>query len=289
MFFISPVYTVSAENNTVSTKGLALSPIRTESVVASGGSVKYKLTLTNYSDQPMKVTLSAEEFSVVDQNYDYAFDERSDVTKWVTFDKNIVQLEPGKSETVNYRLNVPKNAEPGGRYLSIFASTDAQVTAGELRTEQRIASLVYLTVQGKVTRTGELKSLQSPFVFDGYQPWKMTVANNGTVHFRSGYNVSVRSIFDGQEVAAKTDDSLVLPNTTRAIDAPMPALKYLGIYRVVYTVGLGDSPAAVRERYIVFLPKQLYVPLLSLTMIAIGGLSYGGWKIIRRMERKSVD
>lgn len=270
-------------------KGLALSPIRSEVEVSPGSILKRTLQLTDYSNQAMTVRLNAEEFKVIDQQYDYSFDARSDVSKWVTFEKTVVQLEPGKSETVNFKVSVPKNAEPGGRYLSIFASTDARAAAGELQTEQRIASLVYLTVQGKVTRSGELKSLQGPFIFDGYQPWKITITNSGTVHFRSKYSVSVRSIFDDQEVASKTDDSLILPNTARAIDAPMPALKYLGVYHAVYTVGLGDSPAAIREQYIVFLPRQLYVPLLSLIVIFVGGLLYGGRKIIQRIKRKSVD
>ena len=279
-------YATSAEG---SAKGLALAPIRTEAVIAPGWAASYKLNLTNYSDRPMAVALSAEEFSVVDQSYDYSFDMQSNMSKWVTFDKTVVQLDPGKSSIVPYVVKVPQDAEPGGRYISLFASTDVQNVSGEFSTEQRIASLIYLTIKGNVTRTGELKSLQSPFVFDGYQPWKITIANRGTAHFRSRYSVSVRSIFDGQEVASKTDDSLILPSTTRAIDAPMPVLKYLGVYRAVYTVGLGDSPAVTREKYIIFLPKQLYVPLLSLIVIFVGGLVYGGWKILRRIKRKSVD
>lgn len=280
-----PRHDVSA----IGAKGIALSPIRTEATIAPGGLASYKLSLTNYSDRSMVVALSAEEFSVVGQSYDYSFDMQSNVSKWVTFDKTVVQLDPGKSIIVPYIVKVSQDAEPGGRYISLFASTDVQNVSGEFSTEQRIASLIYLTVKGNVTRTGELKSLQSPFVFDGYQPWKITIANRGTAHFRSRYSVSIRSIFDGQEVASKTDDSLILPSTTRAIDAPMPVLKYLGVYRAVYTVGLGDSPAVTREKYIIFLPKQLYVPLLSLIVIFVGGLVYGGWKILRRIKRKSVD
>lgn len=272
-------YATSAEG---SAKGLALAPIRTEAVIAPGWAASYKLNLTNYSDRPMAVALSAEEFSVVDQQYNYAFDARSDISKWVTFDKTTVQLEPGKNSVVAYTVNVPQDAEPGGRYISLFAASNVQSAPGEIRTEQRIASLLYVTVKGDVTRIGSLKSLAIPFVFDGYQPWKIVIANSGTTHFRSKYSVSIRNIFDGKEVASIADSALVLPHTSRAIVAPMPVLKYLGIYRAVYTVGLGDSPARVRESYMVFLPKQLYLSLLSLTVIVVGGLSYVGWKIVRR-------
>lgn len=281
------VYASAAKASLATTKGLALSPIRTEIDIAPGQSLEFMLKLTDYSDRSMTVGLDAEEFNVVDQQYDYSFDSGSDMSKWVTFDINNVQLEPEKSKLIHYTVKVPSDAEPGGKYISLFATSDVQTAPGEIRTKQRVASLLYVTVKGDVTRTGSLKSLTPPFIFDGYQPWRMAVTNNGTAHFRSNYTVSVKNIFDGHEVASRSGSALVLPHTTRAISASMPTLKYVGLYRVVYTVGLGDTSAAKREYYLVFLPKQAYFPLISLTAIAISGLSYAVWKIIRR--KKSTD
>lgn len=279
------VHEAMANTDEPSVKGLALAPIRTELLVSPGETVGRKLQLTNYSDTQMTVRLDAEEFGVVNQQYDYSFDAQSDVSKWVSFDSPTVNLEPGKSSIVSYAVRVPQNAEPGGRYISLFASNDIQTAPGEIHTEQRIASLLYLTVKGDVTRIGSLKSLKSPVVFDGYEPWKLVVANTGTAHFRSKYTVSVRNIFDNSEVASRSGDSLVLPHTTRAISAQMPVLKYVGVYRAVYTVGLGDAPAAKREFIIYFLPKQSYVPLASLTVIVIAGISYVVWKLRQRTKK----
>ncbi|MCA9334597.1 hypothetical protein KC953_00465 [Candidatus Saccharibacteria bacterium] len=280
-FLLAPAQTVCAIRDI---KGLALAPLRTELSVSPSETISRKLQLTNYSDTQMTVRLDAEEFGVVNQQYDYSFDAQSDVSKWVSFDSPEVDIDPGKTHVVSYVVDVPQNAEPGGRYISLFASSDVQTAPGEIHTEQRIASLLYLTVRGDVTRIGSLKSLKSPVVFDGYEPWKLVVANTGTAHFRSKYTVSVRSIFDNSEVASRSGDSLVLPHTTRAISAQMPVLKYVGVYRAVYTVGLGDAPAAKREFIIYFLPKQSYVPLASLTVIVIAGISYVVWKLRQRTK-----
>ena len=111
--FISFAHVVLAKDNALSTKGLALSPIRTETTVASGELVKYKLTLTNYSDQPMKVTLSAEEFSVVDQQYKHAFDNGT----------SSVGGSGGDSETVS-------GASGGARNVSGNSASDAAAGNG---------------------------------------------------------------------------------------------------------------------------------------------------------------
>jgi len=292
ILFASSFFTVDivvAKDDMSLSKGLAMSPIRNDLKVSPGDIVSRKLTLINYSGQLITVTLNAEEFSVVDTKYDYAFNARSDLSKWVTFENNPIAIQSGKTTTISYTVTIPKNAEPGGRYLSLFASIDPQTAPGELRTEQRIASLVYLTVKGNVTRTGELQSLTSPTIFDGYQPWSLVVANSGTAHFRSNYSVSIRNIFDGKEIVAATGSSLILPRTARAITAPMAAPKYIGVYRAVYTVGLGDSPPAMREYYVFFLPKQLYVSLISLLVIVTGFVGYGVWKLVQRKQSNKSD
>ena len=256
--FISFAHVVLAKDNALSTKGLALSPIRTELDMKPGVSFKRSLQLTNYSNQPMAVHLSADEFSVINQQYDYTFSDHTETSRWASFVASDVSLGPGKSKVVAYTINVPSTAEPGGRYISLLATTDVPTAPGEIRTQQRVASLVYLTVQGDVTRVGSLKSLNSPFIFDGYQNWKMAIANTGTTHFRSKYTVSIKNIFDGHEVATKSGSALILPHTTRDVTTRLPVPKFIGLYKIDYTIGLGDIPAVKQVYYIVFLPKQVH-------------------------------
>lgn len=268
-------------------RGLALSPIRTEITVDVGTAVDRKLQLTNYSNKSIIIDLDAEEFNVTDQQYDYVFSPQSDTAKWVMYAKNTVQLAPGKSEVVSYKITVPANAEPGGRYISLFATSRVQDDPSKIQTRQRVASLTYLTVNGNVTRIGSLQSLDAPFVFDGYQKWKMILANDGTTHYRSRYDVSVTSIVNGSQVATVSGSTVVLPHTKREVTAQIPVPRYVGIYKVSYTIGLGDTPAAKREYYMIFLPKQMYGSLISLTIIVTIGVSYVVWKQIRRKKTKN--
>ena len=142
----------------------------------------------------MTVSLSVEKFSVINQQYDYAFTEGSDLAKWVTFNPVEVNLTVGESKKISYTIGVPLSAEPGGRYISLFASTNVETLSGDTSSLQRIASLLYITVLGDVTRAGNLVSLTSPWAISGESIWSVAIQNTGTTHFRSRYNVQMNNL-----------------------------------------------------------------------------------------------
>lgn len=263
--------TVAAQNNVqLKIKGLTLSPLRTELDIAPGTSLDGVLTVTNSTKKPMTVSMNAEVFSVINQQYDYAFTEESNVVKWVTFNRPEVSLTAGKSEKVMYTIGVPLSAEPGGRYISLFASTDTGLSEGGVESRQRIASLLYITVTGDVSRDGHLVSLTSPWaVFSDKSNWSVALQNTGTTHFRSRYSAKVQDLFGGK-VANMTGDALILPGTVRAVSDKLPLPQWLGIYKVVYTIGLGDTPAAVKTRFMLFMPLwTIYVTIAAVIILIL--------------------
>ena len=257
-----PTHTVAAADMPP-TKGLTLSPVRSEMEIEPGRSLDRTLKLINYSDHSMTIRLSAEKFSVINQQYDYAFSTDSDVSKWVTFAIDEVKLDPGKSERVPYTIGVPLTAEPGGRYISLFAMTDTMVGDNGVQSRQRIASLVYLTVKGKVSRTGRVVSLTSPWAVTGPSTWSVAVQNSGTTHFRSRYTVEVQNAFTNQKIATTMGDALILPGSVRLLSDAVPLPNLLGVYKLVYTIGLGDTPAVTQTRSI------LYVPWWALSILVV--------------------
>ncbi len=256
-----PIQRVTAQ--TAESKGLTLSPIRTELNIVPGTLSDGVLITTNSTDKPIVVQLSAEEFSVVNQQYDYSFSSGSDISKWVTFASNNLNLAAGESKQVSFSVSVPLSAEPGGRYLSLFASTDIKISDSGINSRQRVASLLYITVDGNVIRDGNLISLTSPWVIGGDNMWSMTLQNTGTTHFRSRYSAVIKNVlFDG-EVTSVSGDTLILPGTVRVISDKLPLPQFPGLYKIVYTIGLGDKPAVLETRWLI------YMPLWATTVIVI--------------------
>ena len=114
---------------------------------------------------------------------------------------------------------------------------------------------MYLTVTGKVTRSGSLFAINSPMWYvNENSVWSADIRNTGTTHFRSRYYVSLQNIFGNDVAPQLKGDALILPSTLRTVDGNIPKPPMPGIYRVVYDVGLGDSTAVREVRLIIYLP-----------------------------------
>lgn len=268
--FFQPASAIDAK---IPVRGLTISPLRTELEIAPGRSQDQTLRLVNYSDKPMTVHLSAEKFSVTNSAYDYAFTAESDTAKWVNFTKDDVELKPGESQKVGYNLGIPLTAEPGGRYISLFASTNAVTGNEQVKSKQRIGSLIYLNVSGKVTRVGKLVSLNSPWFMSAKDSWSTSLQNSGTTHYRSRYGVEINNLFGGS-VATTSNDALILPASVRSVTGTIPAPRWPGIYKAIFTIGLGDTPAVKQTKYLVYAPSWSVVALVIVIGLAVVGYYY---------------
>jgi len=253
----------------VDTKGLTLSPLRSEMNITPGTSLGGKLKITNSTDKPMPVQLSAEEFRTINPEYDYEFTPESDVVKWVVFSSTDFTLSAGESKDVDFMIGVPITAEAGGRYISLFATTDSSATGGDVNSHQRIASLLYITVLGNLTQVGNLISLNTPWLVSGDSDWSMSLQNTGSTHFHSRYTVQVQKLLGDGFLTETTDDAMILPGTIRTISNKIPLPQLPGIYKVIYTIGLGDKPAVTETRWMVYLPVWSIIALVLLIASAV--------------------
>ncbi len=260
---------VSAETDDQRTKGLTLSPLRTELEISPGTSQDKTVSITNTNKTSIKVRLSAEEFSVINQQYDYAFNVETQLIKWITFASNTIDLAVGETKEVSYRVGVPISAEPGGRYISLFASTDADTSDAGNPSVQRIASLLYINVSGDVTRKGNLVSLHTPWFMYTTTNWTAQLQNIGTTHFRSRYSVTIQSLIGDNTIATKEGDALILPGTVRAIKNSLPSPAIPGVYKVTYSIGLGDTPAYVDTRIIIYFPPAAIIVTIFGLILAL--------------------
>ena len=264
---------------TSSTKGLTVSPLRNEVEISPGTSLERILKVTNSTDKTVQVTFSAEEFNVINQAYDYAFFSATDVTEWVSFSPKVVEIAPGKTENITYTIGVPLDAESGGRYFSLFTTADAGENKNGVISRQRVGSLVYLTVSGNVTRIGKLQSLAAPWITKSESEWSAVIGNSGTNHFRSRYNVEVQSLLRKSTISRTSGDALILRSSVRLVTGELAAPKVPGIYRVVYTIGLGDTPSVRVVKYLVYVTPLAIIGLGIVFILA-------GMVLVRLVSRR---
>lgn len=251
--------------------GLTVSPVRAELDIKPGSSYDGDLRVSNNTDNALSVSLSAEAFNVINSQYNYSFDPTSSIVRWVTFTPARLTLEAGNFQTVHYTIAVPLGAEPHGEYISLFASVENQTpVASSISTDERVASLLYVTIDGNVSRNGQLISLQNPWLTTTNFNWTASVRNKGTTHFRSLYTTTTRTIFGGQVGASGSGSALILPGTIRTVEGNSAIPQFPGIYKVVYTFGLGDTPATTTTHYFLYVPLVPSVLIIACLFVIIG-------------------
>lgn len=260
---------VSAVNTAQKNRGLYITPIRQYISVDPGKSYSGHVTVANLTEKPLDVTLSAEQFSVIDYSYDYNFTPAKE--DWVKITTPTTQLDPGKSQDIAYQVAVPKTAEPGGHYFTLFAS--AVLPTGE---KVRAATMLYATANGKLVKTSTIASeSMSSVSFGGDIPFHLNVRSTGNTHFFI-YTTGRLEGFSTQPEHTETAH-ILLPQTTRSLDGAISPPILPGIYNAVYGYKTDANQSVVHTKYI------LYVPLWSWTVLA--GMIWLIVVLVKRQKR----
>lgn len=156
-----------------------------------------------------------------------------DLASWIQTEEGPITVLPSEYKTVNYSINIPFDADPGGHYAGIFLGNKNPNGEGGNNDSVGISSkagmLVLLGVSGAVNESAGLEdfALKNKKVFFESLPVDFSVGfrNNGNVHLRPEGAISIKNIF-GKEVASIDVNrrkigagANVLPDTVRHFDA----------------------------------------------------------------------
>lgn len=249
---------------TTTNRGLLISPLRDYVNVDAGGQKTQNFTVANLTEKPINVALSVKQFSVSDYAYDYQFSEPHD--SWVRLTKTEVQLKPNESQKISYQLSVPAKNAPGGYYYTLFASANLSGTG--LSGTVQAASLLYITVNGKLIQTNSLQSSSMSHIVFGKQiPYSLNVRNSGNVHYFGYFSTKVQGLFTN--ISPTGTSHLLLPGTTRRIGNSVPAPLLPGIYKVTYGYQPESGAAQTRSQYILNLPPWSIAAVILLIFFAL--------------------
>lgn len=256
--------------------GLSISPLRQEKSVAAGKTTSGYITVGNLTDKPMVVTAAVKEFSVTDYAYDYIFENPQN--NWVKMRSPQIQLAPKSSQKIQYDINVPAKATPGGYYFALFASTE--VTGEGLAQTVQAASLLYVKVEGELIRTSVFQDASVPFIVTGQEiPYKFVVKNTGNVYFSAYLYGQLEGLFG--KLPESGTGHLLMPNAPRTIEGAVPTPLLPGIYKLTYGYKVDfASIITTQSAYVVFVP-----PWSVATLLLVGVV--GRWLWQKRKKPKN--
>ncbi len=265
---------VHADDRPVKNKGLYITPLR-HYVDSDAGTIQHgSFTVGNYTNSTINVTFFAEQFSVADYTYDLMFESPSK-EDWTAFDTAQSTLKPYQSQSIGYTVRIPHDATPGGHYFTLFAKTTIQ--NGSLTSNLQTASMLYLTINGNLTRSSSIQKNSAPWIVFGDRiPYQLTVKNMGNTHFF----VYVSGQLQGFSAKPRepAEAHILLPGSIRSVGGSVSAPQLPGVYKVVYGYKTDYGQTVERSNYLLYAPPWSILFLIGLGVVL--------WPFLKR-KRKS--
>jgi hypothetical protein len=228
--------------------GVTISPLTFELTANPGDTLTNTLKVYNPTSSIISIKMEAEDIKAVGETGQVIVEPEVEATyslkRWIKTEPAEFTLEPGEQKFVNFEISVPENAEPGGKYGSVLASTTGVVGKGATGTAiaQKVGALLLLTVAGEVKE--ELKIVEftaPPFLEYGPVPFTMRFENTGTVHVRPRGFVTITNWW-GKKVADVEFSQLnVIPGAIRKIETKWDNKWLFGKYTAMLVGSYGTA------------------------------------------------
>ena len=287
---VSGVIPLLAASPALAIVGTTVSPPSQEIEVAPGATYSGSLSVDNDGSTAITYKATVSDYRVDNELYHADFNSTSasaitSPVSWIHLGSTSFILPAGASLTLPYTITAPKNAAVGGHYAAIFVANVPPVGVGStvINRIQKIGSLLYISVTGAVSLSGNIASFSA-----SHLQWStpigatLRVQNAGNDHFAASGEATATPLFGttGVTTAFKGE---VLPGTTRRFDLQIPARRPIGIYQISITPHYLNANGPTVTRWVVVIPALTFIILVS-TLVLM--LSFAGGLLVRRVKRR---
>jgi hypothetical protein len=235
------------------------------------------IRLTNGSDLPIEIETIPK--NILPTGEEGAVDLTEDGTsyslaEWITVSPSVLTMSPRSTEDFTITINVPPNAEPGGKFGTVVFKTIPPEAEGAnaASVSQEIAPVILANVAGDVIEEANIASFGATKSFWSNEDtisFDSRVENTGSVYFRPKGTITIKNMFGSEVTTIPLEEKNVLPESIRRIsadwnDTGFAVGRYTADLSLVY--GESDTILVSSTSFTVF-PYQTLLPV-----ILIGGL-----------------
>lgn len=287
-----------------STNTLKVSPVRQDLEVKPGTTMKVKTIVTNLTDKPITVHPAENDFIAGDEKGTPALilDEGkyapTHSLKRFMAPLTDATIPARAAKTIEVTITVPKNALPGGYFGAIRFAPAVPEGGGQVNLNTSVASLILLTVPGKVTEKLALTDFsvqqkdKTGDMFGTPDDLQLTTRFENKGGMQEGPFGKISVIQDDKKVVYETDFNnknprdMVLPDSARRWDIPLKNIGTFGHYTVtaVFTYGKSNQTIEVSKSFWV-IPQMLIIAAVVGLLVLIG-LIVGAVMFLKSYKRR---
>ena len=267
LIVLAMVLTVKAQQATQVT--ISVSPTVFELSANPGDTVENSFRIINGTDQELTLSATPKNFTASGEEgaVDLTEDETSfSLASWIGVDPLQTVVPARGSQTFDFRIDVPADAEPGGHFGSVIISTQPiAVDASGAAVSQEAGPLILVSVAGDIQKGGQIAEFkpQKSFWESGPVVLETRVENQGNVHFKPSGTIVIKNMFGQQVTTIDLEERNVLPGTIRKLVNEWSPGFAVGSYTADLSVVFddGQSVATASASFIIF-PWKVILPIL---------------------------
>ena len=254
---------------------LVVAPARQTVAIDSGKTENLQIKFFNESTTPVAGNLKAVDFIVTGNDGSPILLE-DQINDWVKLPYDKASIASGDVLRVNFKVNVPKDAQPGGRYVAIIFEQTGQISQSSADESvslisPRIVGLLSIRVNGPVIESSFVNVFKTPkFLEFGKIPVYFEILNKGGYHINPKGQVTLTNWL-GKEIERVTlEDKNIFPDAKRLYETKLGQTWMFGKYKVGLTANYGDTgKTLLAESYIWVMPVTVIVTIIFFILILI--------------------
>lgn len=181
-----------------------------------------------------------------------ADDTNATLASWIEMPRGPYRVAPEQTREIQFFVDVPEDAPPGGHFAAILISTEPPATDGNLavRASQVVTTLFFARIDGDIVEDGAIRefSVSDTFVEKPEAEFSMRFENKGNVHLRPRGNIVITNMWGRERgvipINNQTHFGNVLPESIREFQFSWKgeqSFTDIGRYKAVATLAYGED------------------------------------------------
>ncbi|MCL5433043.1 MAG: hypothetical protein M1524_02915 [Patescibacteria group bacterium] len=243
------------------------------------------MKVINDSNEVLSFTVEAQDFIVEDSKGTpvilppNTLSKKFSASAWIGVYPNSFTIAPQEKQILNYYVQVPYDASPGGHYAAIvFSPTNASGVDGTgTAVETKIGSLFYVGVNGPINEYATVSEFfANPFQEYGPVTVETQIKNLGDLHIKPVGTVRVTDLLGRTVNVEDLDQFNIFPTATRDYENTFGQKFMVGRYKatLIGSYGKGSNLPLMATVYFWVFPWKITLLVILVIVATVLGVKY---------------
>lgn len=270
----------------VSQRTITIVPPTVQKAFNHGATSEGVMKVINDSSETLTFAVSVQDYIVTDKSGTPnllppdTLNNKYSAASWIGVTPYSFTIEPHKTQVLNYYLQIPANAKPGGHYAAVIytpITPGGNLENSGAAVKTQAGTLFYITVNGPITEQAKIISFLAN-LFQEYGPVKITteIQNLGDLHIAPNGQITVKDILGRNIVSSPLATRNIYPgNTSLMYENKVGQTLMVGRFTANLTASYGKNnnlPLLATVSFWVFPWKIAIIIVLIIVATILGGM-----------------